>query len=445
MTNSIDTQNSAQGRSGFLTQTAFVFAIGVLGQLIAFVVQAWVARTIGEDSFGTYTFVYSWIDILLVGGVLGLDQALIKFMPKHTTQNEWGLASGVLHFAQRGSLAVSLPITIVGIGIVVVSPLEPTLAWTFVLGLALLPLWSHFRVLLGALTGLHLVALAQSFRSIIRPAIWGATLLLAIRVFDAPPTAPTTMATQLGGFVLVTLGARYALRRSRPDAIINTARKEARREWLTVSLPLTLTNAMRIVLMRTDIILVGILIGTTEAGIYAVGSRLAQLLTFGLSASNRVVAPRISSLFSKNQTSQLQRLVAQSAVLSTVSMLILTGFLIATSNILLGFFGERFLEARPIFLILALMQLVNAATGPVGQLMNMCDEQLLNSKILATMLAVNLIANIPAVLAFGAIGAAWVTCAVGITRNLWSWIAVKRILNIDSSVISARTLIGSKS
>ena len=80
------------------------------------------------------------------------------------------------------------------------------------------------------------------------------------------------------------------------------------------------------------------------------------------------------------------------------------------------------------------MQVVNAATGPVGYLLNMTGYQDLNFKILMTMLVLNAEFNYPAIRMFGITGAAVVTAIIGSVNNLWTWWEVRRRIGISSSV-----------
>ena len=76
------------------------------------------------------------------------------------------------------------------------------------------------------------------------------------------------------------------------------------REWLAVSIPLYVVTAMYVVIAQTDTVMLGMITGTTESGIYSVSSRIAGITVFGISAVNIVIAPSISSAW-KNFSAQV--------------------------------------------------------------------------------------------------------------------------------------------
>ena len=84
--------------------------------------------------------------------------------------------------------------------------------------------------------------------------------------------------------------------------------------------------------------------------------------------------------------------------------------------------------------MLGVGQVVNAAAGPVGYLLNMTGHQDENARILAWVVGLNLVLAAPAIYLWGALGAALATSLMTVAKNLWTWFAVRRHLGINSSV-----------
>jgi O-antigen/teichoic acid export membrane protein len=211
---------------------------------------------------------------------------------------------------------------------------------------------------------------------------------------------------------------------------------QERRSWLRVSLPLLLVAGMRRLLNQTDILLVGALVGTTAAGVYAAASRLSRLITFGHNAGNQIAAPMISELHQQGDHRRLQRLVTLASWGSTLAAGACAAVLVFGGNLLLGLFDPSFRSGYWILLVLAIGQVVNAVTGPVGYLLNMTGHQDVNARILAWVTGLNVVFNLPAILLFGPLGAAIVTSALNGLKNGWTWWVVRRELGINSSVLT---------
>ena len=194
---------------------------------------------------------------------------------------------------------------------------------------------------------------------------------------------------------------------------------------------------MSLVLNRVDIILVGILLGTTEADIYAVASRAAQIVNLGLSASNKVVAPMVAELYATKQTERLQRVVFAACWLAAASVVVLATAAAIGGNWLLGLYGNGFRDGTTVLFILCAAQVVISSTGPVGSLLNMTGHERVNASILLVVVVANAILNFPAILLWGATGAAVVTAVSLISRNFVVWLVVRRRVEINSSIFAA--------
>jgi O-antigen/teichoic acid export membrane protein len=240
-----------------------------------------------------------------------------------------------------------------------------------------------------------------------------------------------------GVAIALCVGVGHALLARHLPAPARAAEPEVQgREWMRVSLPLLLVSGMRLLLGQADILLVGVLIGTTEAGIYTAASRLSHLITFGQNAANGIVAPMISELHSQGEKAKLQRLVTLSSWASTAFALAAAALLVLGGKLLLSLFGKDFVGSWTVLAILAAGQVVNAASGPVGYLLNMTGHQDANARILAWTVGLNIALAIPAILLWGAAGASAATGLLIAIKNLWTWWEVRRRLGINSSIVS---------
>ena len=81
-------------------------------------------------------------------------------------------------------------------------------------------------------------------------------------------------------------------------------------------------------------------------------------------------------------------------------------------------------------MVLALGQLLNAFSGPVGLLLNMSGHQKSVMKVVLAVLAWTLLANVVLVTYLGILGAALATASSIAIKNIWLLVVAKRKLGI---------------
>ncbi len=407
------------------------FVGGVLAATLAHLI---LARILGADGYGVYAYSLSLLVLATMASRLGMDTGLVRFVAAYRVGDHRAEMTGVLGYADRLVATVSLVLGLAGAGAVwmVGDRFGDELRRTLLVACAVLPLVALLGLRTGAMQGLRRVAIGRVPELLVRP------LLIAGSAFAFHRWAGTLSPSLVMGFnwlsTLLALAAGSLLVRWALPAGTVTQGISKRREWLRVSLPLLLVTGMRRLLIETDILLVGILLGTTTAGIYAVASRLSRLIAFGHNAGNMISAPLIAELHSKGEMARLQRMVTLATWGSILSAAAAALVLTALGGWVLRLFGDEFSLGLPVLAVLCLGQVVNAATGPVGHLLNMTGLQDTNARILMVVTGLNLLLNYPAIRLFGPLGAAVTTATMIGLKNGWTWFAVRKSLGINSSI-----------
>jgi O-antigen/teichoic acid export membrane protein len=156
----------------------------------------------------------------------------------------------------------------------------------------------------------------------------------------------------------------------------------------------------------SDILLVGALRSTREAGIYAAASRLSIAGAYALQAVGMAIAPQISSLLARGSTARVETLyrVATWWLMALSWPLYLT--LIAFAPFVMGMFGPEFVAGEWALVILSGAMLVNLATGNVTVVLLMSGKSALNLINAAASLVLNVALNLTLIPALGITGAA---------------------------------------
>ena len=189
------------------------------------------------------------------------------------------------------------------------------------------------------------------------------------------------------------------------------------RALLQTSMPMLAVSSLNLAMAWTDTLALGLFSSADQVGLYGVALRIASTTAFVLTAANSVVAPEFAALHAGGRHADLERLVQRSAfwVLIVASPMILV-FLVFPAEIL-SLFGEPFVVGSWPLRILALAQLVNAATGQVVPLLIMTGHANAMRNNLALAAVLNVAGNLALVPSLGALGAAISTAfCIALTR-----------------------------
>ncbi len=421
----------ARGASG-------MFAVKVAGAALAFMLQVFLARLMTLESFGSYVYLLAWVNFLTLFAKLGMDSAALRFVPSYVVAEDRAGLLGYLRFGVLLTLLLGGGIGLIGITIANQIPMVTNFGvGTLVLASLLLPVTALYQFLGGALQGLKRVVASQLPQQIGRPI--GIIVLmsgaLAGHWFD--PNVFTVMAANLCVAALVGLFLARSLQRAIPGFVSEVAggRYEPLK-WLALAIPLSIIAGFNILISQADIMMLGVMKGPEESGLYAVASRTAGLISFVLVAVNSVVAPLISQYHANGQLAMLQRILSLAAFGIFSVSVVLVVMVIVFGHLILMLFGAPFVASLDALRILALANLVNASMGPVGYLMTMTGHHRQALLILAFVTVGNLLLNAVLIPPYGALGASMATGVMMVLWNVVMYLYTRRYIELDPSFIS---------
>ena len=428
----------AQDIRGVLARGAGgAFLTAVTGTGAALGLQIVLARSLGAEEYGIYIYVLTWIASLQLVSNLGFSSAYIRFIPAYATDEDWSGLKGIVRAgpALVVPAAFSIAAITVAIALLFEERMGTTLSRGFLVGSALLPVVALLDLLQGALLAMKRVILGQIPVKILRPLVLGALIAGFSWALGRNVASSDALGINLAVSAVVLALAASWTRSSLPRNVRTTAPRFAVREWLRVSLPLLFVAEMRVVMNSADIILVGMLIGTVEAGIYSVASRMSQLASFGQMAIAMIAGPMMSEFHTKQEHATLQRTMTMAALGASASALVIGLVVVLTAPVVLSWFGEEFRAGFWVVVVLVTGQFLSALTGPVGTLLNISGHHDANARIIFLTAMLNVCLNIPAILWFGMEGASIVTGSLFLVKNVWTWMYVLNRLDINSSII----------
>lgn len=357
-----------------------------------------VARALGVREYGWFTFATAFVPLLLVVGSLGLHQAVVR---------------DLVHFPERASETFTS-----GLAVRVLTGLVAVAAAA---GLAPLFLPDRLAVLTVLVVGVALFldtttsyasAVFEVYGSLRHYAIalmvnrFGSTAL-ALAAYAAGAGLVVVLLTYLLGSAAGTAYAARAVRRELPAVSLRDVRAATAVRLLRDGAPLGVAALLNMALLRFDTIMIAVVLGAVEVGLYGVAFRFYESFLFVAFALGDATFPRFARFGAGARSSRLVEVTTALAASAYVPLFVLSLFSAPWAIGLVV--GERYLGAAPAvpWLTLAAVffsltyQLRNAAVGT--------GERRGIASIAAVALVVNVALNLVLIPRDGIAGAAFAT------------------------------------
>ena len=407
--------------SWLLRSGGVIIAVRLLAMALNMVTIMLITRYYGAGSMGVYSIVNSYMAVVLIFSLMGMDTAALRLIPEY--RNKYTIISlgkllrkmltlvcilslclSFVGYLNSGWIATLFRDSSEGEEIIKVASLFimmqafGALNTNIIRGLAGISEYAIFQILVPAIILLILAVLTFYDNSKLNPVI---AMLLGL--------AANAIIT------IVTVYIKYKkLTINNKSAVSHNTRYRTLSE---LSFYMFMTSGAHAVISQVDILFLGAMRSAAEVGIYAVAVKLSILTSFVLSALNVIVAPKFSEMYFKNDMQGLKSLAQNASKLMFVSTIpIITVFLLF-GKFLLGLFGAGFEHGYHALLILMAGHIVNSLCGPVGYFLNMTENhKQLNIIVLGSGLLV-VVLNYVLIPEYGIEGAA---AASAIGMILWN-------------------------
>ena len=365
-----------------ILRSGTVLVVRVAGAGLGFAFNVALARVLGAGGLGVYHLSLTFALIASVVGRMGMDAAMLKFGAtsyaaadgrRLTEVHRMGMATALL------GCGIVAACTFFGAdGLATTVYADPALAQPLrLMGLALLPfaLLSLYGELLKA--GQH-----QALSSLVQGAALPMVSLLLLFVFaERIQDASAAATVYLAANVVVCLTSFVLWRRTVPLVGAATSEPIKFRDLLMTAMPMYGSAMADVVMTFSDVLILGMFATAADVGIYTAAARTALLTRFLLLANSSVAAPRFAALHAAKDKDGVARLALRSTLLTTVASVPLLLIFIVFPEKILSLFGPQFETGAQALIILSVGQFVNAATGPVGYLLNMSGFHRIEGRI----------------------------------------------------------------
>jgi O-antigen/teichoic acid export membrane protein len=402
------------------------------------------ARGLGAEGAGVVLQAIACFTIALGVGRLGLDTTAVWLLPRLRSQEPHLVRpalTGLLLPALLGSTVLVLAWLAVAAVLAATDVGDPSVLTAISVTAAFLPFAAVMTVALAATRAWGGVIPFNVIGNVVvpgvRPLALGGVLLAGSSALAA---SVTWAAAWLVGAVLAVAVLSRLVRRTpgwrepggswRPDRAL-------RRRIRGFALPRVLASAMEQSITWLDVILVGVLIGSTAAGVYGTVARFVTAGALVATALRIVVAPRFSALLGEGRGKEVEGLYA-----ATAQWILLLGApayvtLAVFSPTVLGWLGEGFEDGLVPMVVLCAGALVVLAAGNVQALLLMSGRSAASAVNKAVVLTFNVVGNLILVPRVGITGAAAVWSASMVLDTALAVWQVRRHVGVS---VSARSI-----
>jgi O-antigen/teichoic acid export membrane protein len=414
----------------------------ILGAVLGFALTVLVSRWLQPHEAGVFFELVALFTILSNTLELGADTGLTRWISR-------ARALGGLSEVRWVVVVALTPVMVVGtMAAAAVWGVAPSLAHVFLHGVGAGSATSDIRLVtpfipLGALSACVLAG-ARGFgrmwpylaveglgKPIMRLGLVLVALIGGWGVYGAMVawSFPVVVGLAAAGLVLAKLITSEA---PKPECEPSSRQNRYRAaEFWRFAAPRGFAGVFQIVVVWLDVLLVGALLSTYEAGVYAAVSKLAMVGTFALEGIRLAIAPHLSALLARRELAGAANLYQ-----SATRWLMLAGWPVYVMfaifpTVVLGIFGPRYTAGATALVILSLAMLVNLGTGNVTVVLLMGGKSSWNVLNTLAALLVNVGLNLLLLPHIGIAGAAIAWAASIILDNVAAVVEVWWVLGLS--------------
>ena len=423
-------------KSSLFKGTAGFFALKMTYTGLTFVTSVVLARLLGAYGLGIYSYVFSWVGLLVTPAILGLNELLVREVAIAKSEENYGLLKGLLQWTNAVVICVAFGMAILAGIVFRLIGSDASEPMIFYLALVVLPFNALGSLRTGAMKGLKKAVLGTIPEALINPLLFLGLIALGYWLrgdrLDVSLIVWIKIFTSATIFIIGTIW----LTKLAPKEIVSVKAIYRPRSWLSSSLPLMILGFMQVMIARSDILMLGSMKGASAVSIYVVVRYGTEFIIFVQTAANNVLSPHIASLVAEGRKPALQRIVTKGSAMIFAASLLIGLFLVAFSDQILGLFGPEFVAGKTALIILAIGQLVNTSVGPVGKLLAMGGYEKHTATSVTCSGILNIVLNALMIPHWGVNGAAIATATSIIILNLVELFLVRTKLGIDSAAWS---------
>lgn len=419
----------------FVSQSAIIFALRLVGAGLIFVVQAAMARSWGADVLGQYLLMVAAINILAMFMPLGFQVIGTYFAAEYRASQSAGL---LRMFARRayGHIAlISLLAFACG------AAFEARLAQSYP---AIASLWIPAVVMAAAtavvfVNGALLVGMKRSIAGFIadilcKPLVMAGGFAIAYSLAEATTRLESLIWSAALSYAVVAMlhaGFVVTVLCRLPDH--GTAPAQDASRWWRYALPWVVLAVATDFFFDIDLILLSHVLTIEDLAVFGVCTRIFALVAFGVGTIYAVTMPDFVEAKRRYGDARFYRKITE-ANLVAACLAAIAACAMLFAGPLLTLFGPAFAAGAAPLAILCLGLVVRSIAGPAALVLSIHDRPYASLPPVALGLAVLALGNWVLAPRYGLMGAAMAATLAMILWSLAQWLVALRHTGTDVSI-----------
>jgi O-antigen/teichoic acid export membrane protein len=366
-------------------------------KILSFFYFVMVARFIGVENLGKYTFAISFVTLFSVFVDVGLTQALIRESAKYKEKAQNYLSAAL---AVKAGLAVLIYIT-VAVVINLMNYPEVTIQLVYLAGIAMLfdqftaTFWGVFR----GHQNLKYEAISIAINQVV-------ILMVGMTILYLKLPLIYLMLPFICGSLFSLLFSSISVRRVLKVKYKFKFDKKILKFLFRIGIPFALIAIFSRVYGYIDTVMLSKMIGDKAVGWYSVAMKIPFALQFIPAALAAAIFPAFSRhyLHDKEQLKFTFDRVMKFLVI--IVLPISVGVTVLAEPVILAFYGSEYLPAVLPLQVLMMGLFFVFLNFPLGSLLNGCDRQVKNTFLVGITMVLNVILNIIVIPRYSFVGAA---------------------------------------
>jgi len=411
------------------------------GDAFTFILFVTLSRVYGQEGIGEYSFAMAYTGFFVVAADFGLYNLSVKEMSSKNNSNISKYFNNILTTRLLLSSGFFL-LLILTIFVLPFSDDSKLIIACIGIYQIIYTITEGFTALFVSQERMHVAAMVElSFR--ITVAILGsAVALLDGEILYAVALFPAIAIIQL---LFVTSYAIKEFSISRLHFSVKLIK-----QLLNEAMPYALFTLLRQISTRTDVLLLGLLVGTAAAGVYNVSYRVIFLLLFLPYFAGIAILPMASKLYESNQQDLIRFYQNALNLMILIAVPLTVGLWVISTDLILIIYGDEFTESIFIMRLLSLLLGLAFLKSIAGTMLTSCDMQIQRTRSQWTSAWLNILGNIILIPLYGVAGAAISTVISEFVLTIIMILKLKPLFGIPDirkrfliSIMGSSTMIGS--
>lgn len=369
--------SSGQGetlRARLIRGAAGVGGFKLLSLPIALVTSVLLARTLGVDGYGVYSYVLGLVFLFALPAYAGLPPFLVREVSNYHRAESTGLLNGLIRRAHQVALTLGIAITLAVLGFATWKAWRggDEEAYLILIAALMIPFLAIIQVRAAILQGLTFVIQSRISDMLVRPVVFLIVVLVLFFVGGLNPFS--ALFAQLTAIV-VTLGVvSILLKRQMKGLHIGPVYHDKR--WKKSVLPFSAIAGVSYLNSELIIPLVGLLASSSEVAYFKVAISIAILVSAPLTIVEATIHPHVTRVFASGEKVRLFRMVSLAGVAALLVSLPLVVLLIVFGQEVLAFvYGLEYSDAYWPLAIIVIGFLIVNLIGPSMLLLHATDYE----------------------------------------------------------------------